>query len=224
MYGSNIEDRTILCDTPGIDDSSGAEVDVANGLGIIRAVTEAKSVKIVLVVGKADLDLRMRGLKNLCYTLSRVLTNYMDKLPSVDVIVTKIGGDNVQGYMERTFEKALDEMQEKNEDDDVEMFQHVIKLCDNKKVVVLDPLAPEKRSEVLRTLFSDNDRWIDGSESEFRSFVAPSSKAQIMEQIDKIKDSIVKSSTNYDLVCEKLTMVNKLKVIQHMVEMIMYHN
>ena len=216
LFGRNSKDRIILCDTPGFDDSSGAEVDVANGLGIIRAVEKAKSVKIVLVVGKADLDRRMDGLKNLCYTLSRVLTNYIQQLSCVDIIFTKFSGDNVYQVLQKTFLQALDEMKNKQEDDNdvvVEMFQHIIQLCEKEKIVALDPLDADGRARVLSTLFKDKLRWIQEPDSEFHSFVTAASQSRIIEQIDKIKDSIVKSPTNYDLVDEKLTKVKKLNDI-----------
>ena len=39
MYGRDANDDIVLCDTPGFDDSSGAEVDVANGLGKVTFIT-----------------------------------------------------------------------------------------------------------------------------------------------------------------------------------------
>ena len=44
----------VLCDTPGFGETRGVEVDVANGLGVVRAIAEAKSVKILLIVGIGD--------------------------------------------------------------------------------------------------------------------------------------------------------------------------
>jgi hypothetical protein len=40
----------ILCDTPGFEDSNGAEVDIANGISVIKAILNCKSVRIVLVI------------------------------------------------------------------------------------------------------------------------------------------------------------------------------
>ncbi|ETN99689.1 hypothetical protein RFI_37781, partial [Reticulomyxa filosa] len=40
-------DNVVLCDTPGFEDTSGPEVDVANGIGIIQALHNCKSVKPV---------------------------------------------------------------------------------------------------------------------------------------------------------------------------------
>ncbi|ETO00533.1 hypothetical protein RFI_36907, partial [Reticulomyxa filosa] len=40
-------DKVVLCDTPGFEDTNGPEVDVANGIGIIKALQTCKSVKPV---------------------------------------------------------------------------------------------------------------------------------------------------------------------------------
>ncbi|ETN98286.1 hypothetical protein RFI_39224, partial [Reticulomyxa filosa] len=40
-------DNIVLCDTPGFEDTNGPEVDVANGIGIIKALQTCKTVKPV---------------------------------------------------------------------------------------------------------------------------------------------------------------------------------
>ncbi|ETO02742.1 hypothetical protein RFI_34671, partial [Reticulomyxa filosa] len=43
-------DNVVLCDTPGFEDTNGPEVDVANGIGIIKALQTCKSVKPVVLI------------------------------------------------------------------------------------------------------------------------------------------------------------------------------
>ncbi|ETN98121.1 hypothetical protein RFI_39396, partial [Reticulomyxa filosa] len=40
-------DNIVLCDTPGFEDTNGPEVDVANCIGVIKALQTCKSVKPV---------------------------------------------------------------------------------------------------------------------------------------------------------------------------------
>ena len=61
-----------ICDTPGFNDSEGQEMNVSNGLGIVRAVSLAKSVKVFFVISKADTDGRMAGLKDLANTSCKI--------------------------------------------------------------------------------------------------------------------------------------------------------
>ena len=49
LMGNNKLDLVFLCDSLGYDDSVGPPIDVANGLGVVKGVCEAKSVKIILV-------------------------------------------------------------------------------------------------------------------------------------------------------------------------------
>lgn len=44
------EDGIILCDAPGFGDTNGVEVDISNGIGIIRALQKCKSVKFIIVL------------------------------------------------------------------------------------------------------------------------------------------------------------------------------
>jgi hypothetical protein len=40
-----------FCDSPGFGDNRGNEVDIANGIGIVKAVKGCKSVRLVIVLG-----------------------------------------------------------------------------------------------------------------------------------------------------------------------------
>ncbi len=39
-----------ICDTPGLGDSAGADIDIANGVGMIDALQGAKNVRVVLLI------------------------------------------------------------------------------------------------------------------------------------------------------------------------------
>ncbi len=40
----------MICDSPGFGDTAGAEVDIANSIGIIEAIKMSKSVRPVILV------------------------------------------------------------------------------------------------------------------------------------------------------------------------------
>lgn len=42
----------IVCDTCGFDDSNGHEVDIANGVGLMRAIYNCKEARPVIVISK----------------------------------------------------------------------------------------------------------------------------------------------------------------------------
>jgi hypothetical protein len=49
------EKNHTYCDTPGFGDTAGVEIDIANGIGIISALYDAKSVCLVILIGYEDL-------------------------------------------------------------------------------------------------------------------------------------------------------------------------
>ncbi|UJR17602.1 hypothetical protein I4U23_004498 [Adineta vaga] len=59
----------MLCDTPGFEDTNGPEVDVANGISIVRAIRQCHSVKPVVLVSYKSLGDRFEGLKSLTHLL-----------------------------------------------------------------------------------------------------------------------------------------------------------
>ncbi|ETO12050.1 hypothetical protein RFI_25326, partial [Reticulomyxa filosa] len=62
--GVTTEMKTVvLCDTPGFEDTNGPEVDVANGIGIIRALQHCKRVKPVVVISAEALGYRLNEKK-----------------------------------------------------------------------------------------------------------------------------------------------------------------
>ena len=42
--------QIVLCDTPGFGDTNGPEVDIANGIGVIRAIQNCKSVRPIVLI------------------------------------------------------------------------------------------------------------------------------------------------------------------------------
>ncbi|CAF3259094.1 unnamed protein product, partial [Rotaria sp. Silwood2] len=59
INGSSKE-SVILCDSPGFEDTSGPEIDIANGLGIINVIKECASVKPVVVISYKSIGDRLQ--------------------------------------------------------------------------------------------------------------------------------------------------------------------
>jgi hypothetical protein len=57
--GGGGEKRLLLVDTPGLNDEEGPEMDIANGLGIVRAIQSARSVRPVLLLSRLDFPGRL---------------------------------------------------------------------------------------------------------------------------------------------------------------------
>ena len=212
--------RIFLCDSPGFDDSSGAEVDVANGLGILKAVRLTKRVRVLLVISASDMGQRCQGLKKLANTLGQILPNLTEHLKSgaIDFIFTKINGADPCKKIQTIFTHIVnDEDLESNVEISNSLdaiIRYVIKRAKKKKLIVLNPIQDDRNS-VLETLVGDDDiNWIVSPGDEFNSFTTDSSMALIKQQILKHRESILKSVTNgqYDAINVKL---NELKSLNN---------
>ena len=89
--GRQSKNIVTLCDSPGFDDTSGAEIDVANGLGIVRGVSKAPSVKILVILSADDFDTRMIGVRQVAHTLAKIVPNFQEYRECMNFIFTKMG-------------------------------------------------------------------------------------------------------------------------------------
>jgi energy-coupling factor transporter ATP-binding protein EcfA2 len=79
----------ILCDSPGFDDTSGVEVDIANGIGIVKAIKGCKSVKPVVLISYKSIGDRSEGLKKLTHVLAGMISDVEDQSRTFSYIFTK---------------------------------------------------------------------------------------------------------------------------------------
>jgi hypothetical protein len=67
----------VICDTPGFGDSAGVEVDIANGVGMINALSGARSVRLVVILPFDSLmGNRMEG----AVKMSEIISNLFHEL------------------------------------------------------------------------------------------------------------------------------------------------
>lgn len=83
------QENVILCDTPGFGDSSGPKVDIANGIGIIKAFQGSKSVKPIVLISLKGLSKRLEGLRELLQTLFGIIPNLRSQLNTFSDSFTK---------------------------------------------------------------------------------------------------------------------------------------
>eukprot|EP01041_Mallomonas_annulata_P002329 gene2329-4529_t len=84
-----------LCDTPGFGDTAGAEVDIANSIGIAHAMRLCRSIKPLIVIGYRSIGERLEGLMKLSDLLVKLFGSIELNLPSFTYIFTKFPKDDV---------------------------------------------------------------------------------------------------------------------------------
>ena len=94
IFKSTNPTRPILVDSPGFEDTAGAEVNIANGIGTVRALQEAKKVKVIIVFSEAHTDAKCRALKDLSANLELCVYNLQKELrkpkPAFYALITKM--------------------------------------------------------------------------------------------------------------------------------------
>ncbi len=66
----------ILCDTPGFGDNSGIEVDISNGLGLIRSLSKASSVRVVIILSyESIIKDKSKGIIDIANIISSLINN-----------------------------------------------------------------------------------------------------------------------------------------------------
>jgi len=77
-----------LCDSPGFFDTKGAEQDVANGIGISKALRGAKKVRLLIVTGEAGN--RCEQIEDLTDTLVTCMEDFDNHINSFSYVFTRI--------------------------------------------------------------------------------------------------------------------------------------
>ena len=63
-------EELLLCDSPGLEDTRGAELDVANILGVIKAACACSEILPIIVISYKNLGERLSGLRKLSHNIS----------------------------------------------------------------------------------------------------------------------------------------------------------
>jgi len=87
--GINQEGSLILCDSPGLSDTDGIEADIVNGISIVKALHQAKSVKPIVIVSEDSTANRMEGFLNLADQLSVMVNNVSFNVKKFSFIFNK---------------------------------------------------------------------------------------------------------------------------------------
>ncbi|ETO33243.1 hypothetical protein RFI_03864 [Reticulomyxa filosa] len=179
--------NVILCDTPGFEDTNGPEVDVANGIGIIRALQQCKSVKPVVLISYVALGHRMSCVKELARTLVGIIPSIENHISAFSYVFTKLPKE------QKTFMHALaKDTYNAMENDPDEGYKAI--LLDiarkTKKEVIAPDLIHDSPSDLLEELI-DLKNFITHPEDVFCPFLSEASKSAVSLQVKKHKENIL---------------------------------
>jgi len=169
--------EVILCDTPGFNDSSGPEVDIANGIGIVKAVRQCRSVKPVLLISEKGLGDRSDGLLQLAVLMDRFVANLRDHVPKFSFLFTKFKADaNVTSL-------AADLLKQDRHNMAKSFKVLLMELAKQSKSGAARKLLPTVDSPLPVLQFLVDQGQIDNPDKVFTDFVTGESRQMLTKQI-----------------------------------------
>ncbi|ETO35047.1 hypothetical protein RFI_02028 [Reticulomyxa filosa] len=186
VYGD--QDSIILCDTPGFEDTGGPEIDVANGIGIIKALKNCKSVKPIILIAYTALGNRMNGVRGLARTLVGIIPSIKDHLTTFSYVLTKFP-DKEKSSFHAMVKDTLTNMPKDESDEGYKaLLADIVKKT--QKQVIAPNLIEDSPSELLEK-FSDLEFFIQDPSDAFQPFLTEKSSAAVRLQVEKHKASVL---------------------------------
>ncbi len=185
-----------LCDSPGFDDTGGPEIDIANGIGVVRALKGCHSVKPVILVSGDSIGARFEGLVRLATILAALMPDLESALPSFSYIFTKFSKNQHQGVVAKLKNKKRElKPEERANRGFIALFNDMIEKTE-KNIFILDPIHdnPFTVIDLLNARPS-----IENPKENFHDFATPDSMAKLKEQLFKHKTSIEKALERMDV-------------------------
>ena len=207
-----VDESVILCDTPGFEDTSGPEVDIANGISIIKAIKGCKSVRPVVLFSFRGMGDRFQGLKNLTHVLAGLIPGIKDHIGCFSYLFTKYP-PNERKTIHASLENIRNEMNELERSD--ASFTHFINdlLRKTKRGArVIDPMN-DNAADILEELM--RSRAIEHPEEVFRFSITEKSRAIVQEQGRKHQLSIISATKRLDYLLVKYKL-DELKQLTHL--------
>ena len=188
-------DSIIICDTPGFDDTNGPEVDIANGISIIRAIRECKSVRPVVLVSYKGIGDRFEGLKNLTHLLAGLIPKIKNEIRAFSYIFTKYP-ENEKDTIHQSLINISETMneQEKSDISFMNLFDDML-LKTKRQTLVLDPVKDEPKEFLYELLRSTA---IEDPKEVFQFSITDKSKNIVNNQIRLYQLRILSAIQRYE--------------------------
>ena len=210
----------LCCDTPGFEDTNGPEVDVANGISVVEAVRQAKSVRPVILFSKMSMGDRGELIKALAHLLVGIVFNIKDHLEAFTYIFTKYSREDLpQIYPALKSIKTHLSAEDKADTAFTALLDAMLEATEDEQLGI-DPIADEPRKLWMKL---NKTKPIQHPGEVFQFSIAESSKAALREQVTKHQFSIQNAvkAGGYELALFKfdelkiLSKLLKLDFIQH---------
>ncbi|CAF4184508.1 unnamed protein product, partial [Rotaria sordida] len=198
--GGSYNESIILCDTPGFEDTHGPEVDIANGIGIVKAIKGCKSVKPIVLISYNSIGDRLSGIKDLAHILVKLIPKIEDYIRTLSYIFTKfpLNETNTICALLINAGETLNEA-EKSDIAFSNLFRDMINKT-RQGARTLDPIKDDA-FEILHQLAES--KAITYPDEAFQFFITEKSKSVLQEQVRRHQLSIISATNGSDYLLVK---------------------
>lgn len=207
-----------LCDSPGFEDTNGPEVDIANAIGVIKAISNCGSVRPVILVSYPDYaQARMQGLQKLVHVLVDMLEDPIEHVSTFSFLFTNFPEgrkEDVMTQIELLTSEILNDSKTEDDSSFLAFFDELKNKLNLFGPRFVEPLSQD-RKELFRLLAQSSP--ISRPKNAFKFSISQASRGAIKEQVlqhqKKINSSILKH--DYKFVNYKL---NEIKYLHELLK------
>ena len=183
-----------ICDTPGFEDTSGPEVDISNGIGLIKALQKCKQVRLVVILSYSSIGDRMTGLKSIANTLVKMLPDIKSHKKAISYYFTKFPKSeesNIEAMI-GNIERNLTPEEKADESFNILLKDLESKSSKGKDCKAIDPLQNGASDNCLKDLVTG--KFIEQPDKAFQEFLPEKSMQVLNQQVIKDQTNILRAA------------------------------
>ena len=187
----NFDGGLLCCDTPGVGDTEGTEVDVANAIAITAAIKTCSTLRIVLVMKGCTLtEHKGKITMQEILTITRTIKDLHVHIQSVLVLFTHCGVTFGHARLQRELEFLKSSQHFKSSPDAMLFLQHALSLLtQHGPSLIVDPTSGDNRASVVRILQSMTP--ISNPTEALNSPLTPHAESDLVRACERTKFSIL---------------------------------
>jgi hypothetical protein len=187
-----------LCDTPGMADTGGVEVDILNGQLVLKALRNSRSVKFLFFLSFPDRGNKFQGIKLLPSTLLKFIPNLsQDVLNSVGYVFTRFDPELADTITNQIVAVQTELTPEERVDKDYMLALENMRMKTNPRAMIIQPDVVSTRPDLLDLI--DGLRPLSSGSVSFKNFASLASLGLLKDQLHFHKDFILKKLDQIDL-------------------------
>ena len=222
---SSTNDKILLCDTPGFDDTNGEITDISNTIGIHKALKCPKGVSFALVISYSELSGRATSFRQLLKLIISQTTNFETLRKSFLYLFTKANDKDLKSNIAPQLKSILQNLSNKEKSDDnftellYDIYQESLK--DNGRTIIVKPLQNDPKM-LLNAIC--NSRFVSRPYKYFKLSFSPKAINTLNYQLDIIYKEILKALENeqYDIIeyySELLTYIQSIDIFSDQIRL-----